>query len=60
MGGAIAVGRLMQSLLFGISPADAATLVTVPLVLGAVAIAACALPARRASRTEPLEALRNE
>jgi putative ABC transport system permease protein len=60
MGGAIAVGRLMQTLLFGISPADAATFVTVPLVLGAVALAACALPARRASRIEPLEALRTE
>ena len=60
MGGALAAGRLMRALLFGISPVDGVTLATVPLVLGAVALVACALPARRASRIEPLEALRSE
>jgi putative ABC transport system permease protein len=58
--GAAAVGRVMQSLLFEISPADGATFAAVPLVLGVVALAACAWPARRASRAEPLDALRSE
>lgn len=60
MGGAVLAGRLMRTLLFDISPADTATFFTVPLLLGIVALSACALPALRASRTEPLEALRNE
>jgi putative ABC transport system permease protein len=60
LSGAFAVGRLMRTLLFEVSPTDAVTFVVVPLVLGAVALVACALPARRASRTEPLEALRGE
>jgi putative ABC transport system permease protein len=60
LGGALAVGRVMRGLLFGIDPADPITLALVPAVLGAVALAACAVPARRAARTEPLAALRAE
>jgi putative ABC transport system permease protein len=60
MAGAAAAGRVMRSLLFDISPTDPVTFASVPLLLGAVALIACALPALRASRIEPLEALRGE
>jgi ABC-type antimicrobial peptide transport system permease subunit len=60
MGLAFALGRLIQSLLFGVEPADPATLVAVPLLLGSVALAAALIPARRASRVDPVEALRTE
>ncbi len=56
--GALALGPLLRGLLFGVSSADPATLVLVPLVLATVALLACAIPGRRAARTEPLEALR--
>jgi putative ABC transport system permease protein len=58
--GALALGRLMRGLLYGVTPADPVTLIAVPVVLCAVALAACAIPARRASRIEPLAALRSE
>jgi putative ABC transport system permease protein len=58
--GAVAVGRLMRGLLFGISPNDVATLVAVPMLLAFVALVACTVPARRAANTEPLTALRIE
>jgi putative ABC transport system permease protein len=60
LGGALAVGGVMRGLLFGVDPADPITLALVPAVRGAVALAACAVPARRAARTEPLAALRAE
>lgn len=60
LGGAFAVTRLMQSLLFGITATDAATFVAAPLVLALVATAACFLPARRAGRTDPARVLREE
>jgi putative ABC transport system permease protein len=60
MAGAVAAGRILESLLFGISPTDALTFTLVPLVLGLVAAAACALPALRAARIQPLEALRGD
>jgi len=55
----LAVGRLMRGLLYGVQPSDPVTLVAVPLVLALVATLACALPGRRAARTEPLTALRS-
>jgi len=58
--GALALGGLMRSLLFNVSPSDPATFVTIAMLLGAVALLACWLPARRATRTNPVQALRYE
>ena len=60
LGGAAAASRLMRSLLFGIDPLDPAALVAAPLVLAAVALAACVVPAIRAARTDPAVCLRAE
>ena len=60
MAGALAVGQLLQTLIAGISPRDPLTLVLVTLLLTFVAVAATLLPARRATRIEPLTALRSE
>lgn len=50
----------MDSLLFGVSPADPSTFVTVGAVAMAVALAACLVPAARALRIDPLVALRRD
>jgi predicted permease len=60
IGGALVVGRLMRSLLFGVGVTDAATFITVPTVLALIAFSASYIPARRASRIEPSVALRSE
>lgn len=57
---AAATSRLLSSQLFGISTTDAVTFAVVPGVLALVALAACYLPARRASRVDPIVALRTE
>jgi putative ABC transport system permease protein len=57
---ALLLTRLMSSLLFGISPADPMTFLAIPLLLIAVAFVACYVPARRATRVDPLQALRSE
>lgn len=58
--GAYAASRLMTSLLFGVTPTDVTTFVVVPIVLALVALVACLIPARRATRVDPLVALRYE
>jgi putative ABC transport system permease protein len=58
--GAIGVTRVMTSLLFQVTPTDPATFVLTTLLLAAVALAACYIPARRAMRVDPMVALRYE
>jgi putative ABC transport system permease protein len=58
--GGLALGRAMSSLVFGVPVRDPATFTAVALVLGSVALAACAIPALRASRVDPIVALRYE
>lgn len=60
LAGALALSRVMTSLLFGVSSTDAATFATVSVGLIAVALVACYLPALRATRVDPLVALRHE
>ena len=55
-----ATSRLLRSLLFGVNPIDPLTWAGVIALLGAVALFACYVPARRAGRIEPLDALRQE
>jgi ABC-type lipoprotein release transport system permease subunit len=54
------VTRGARGLLFGITPADPATYAAVATLLAATALLASALPAHRASRTDPIEVLRSE
>jgi ABC-type antimicrobial peptide transport system permease subunit len=60
LGAAAALMRLMKTLLFGISPLDPLTFLAVPLILAIAAALASYLPARRAARIDPVEALRAE
>jgi ABC-type antimicrobial peptide transport system permease subunit len=57
---AILVSRLLESLLFGVGPTDPATFAAVPVLLVAVGVAACWIPAMRATRVDPAVALRCE
>jgi ABC-type antimicrobial peptide transport system permease subunit len=54
------VGLLLRSLLYQVSPFDPVTFIVAPAVLATAAFIACWLPARRATRVEPVEALRNQ
>jgi putative ABC transport system permease protein len=60
LGGALAASRLLRSMLFNVSPIDPLTLVGTCVLLLAVAMVAAYLPARRAARVDPVEALRAE
>jgi len=60
LGGAVAATRLLRNLLFGVSPIDPVAFILVPLLLSAVALLACYIPAQRASKVDPRVALRNE
>ena len=55
---ALAGVRLLSAFLYGISPHDALTFIAVPIVVVAIAAVACLVPARRATRVDPLTALR--
>jgi putative ABC transport system permease protein len=57
---ALGLARLITSLLFETSAADPPTFSLVPLLLAAVAVLACYFPARRATRVDPITALRGE
>ncbi len=57
---ALVVTRLIQGFLYGVAATDAITFLTVPIVLGVVAVLASYLPARRATKVDPLVALRYE
>ncbi len=57
---ALALTRLLSSLLFGVTPGDWATFLSVAALLLVVAVVACSIPARRATRVDPIVALRYE
>ncbi|MHB1168173.1 MAG: ABC transporter permease [Longimicrobiales bacterium] len=58
--GAIALTRLLQSLLFEVSTTDATTFLTAPVLLGLVALLACTVPALRATRVDPARVLKSD
>ena len=60
LAGAAASSRVLESFLYGVATDDGLTFVAAPLVLAAVAVVACWLPARRATRVDPMEVLRFE
>jgi putative ABC transport system permease protein len=60
LAGAYGLTRLLRGFLFEITPTDALTFFTVTIVLSGIALLACYIPARRATRVDPLSALRCE
>ena len=57
---AAAAGRMVQAMLFGVSPLDAVAITLAPAVILSLAITATVIPARRAARVDPIVALRAE
>jgi putative ABC transport system permease protein len=60
LAGGLAVGRMVQSLVYGVGASDPKTYFLVAAILTAVALAACFIPARRAAGVDPMVALRDE
>jgi len=60
LAGALALTRLMGTMLYGIKPTDPLTFISVAAVLAAIAMLACYVPARRAMKVDPMEALRHQ
>jgi putative ABC transport system permease protein len=59
VGGALASGGVIRGLLFGVEPHDPTTFVGVAILMGAIGVAACWIPARRAARIDPAIAMRS-
>jgi putative ABC transport system permease protein len=60
LAGGLALGQAVSSLVFGVPVRDPATFILVAVVLTGIALAACVIPARRASHVDPMVALREE
>lgn len=60
LAGSFVLTRFLQAMLFDVKPTDPITFVAIPGILAAVALLACFIPARRATRVDPLVALRHE